>query len=244
MKKIKTSGAVLLTALVIFISSCGGDKKSEEPAPAPAADATASAPEPVNTIVTTPQSMVTIRHRVSDFAKWLPVFEAHDSARLASGLHKYVIGRSLEDSNMVLVALKADDVEKAKAFAKNPGLKDIMKKAGVTGTPEINFTNIVWQDTVNVGNIPRVLTTYSVKDWDTWKKAFEDGKQERLDNGVKDRQYGHDADDNHKISLVTAITDTAKARSYWTSDALKKRREAAGLTSEPKRFIFSIAKRY
>lgn len=145
---------------------------------------------------------------------------------------------------MVLVALKADDIEKAQAFTKNPGLKEVMKKSGVTGTPEINFTTILWQDTVNVGNLPRVLTTYSVKDWEAWKIAFEEGKQERLENGVKDRQYGHDADDNHKISLVTALADTAKARAYWTSDALKKRREAGGLTSEPKRFISSIAKRY
>lgn len=243
MKKIRTTCALMLAALVILISSCGGDKKNEESAPTPA-DSTANAPEAVNTIVTIAQNMVTIRHRVADFSRWLPVFEAHDSARLANGLHKYVIGRSLEDTNMVLVALMADDVEKAKAFAKDPGLKEAMKKGGVTGNPEIMFTTVTWRDTANVGDIPRALTTYSVKDWDTWKKVFEEGKQERLDNGLTDRQYGHDADDNHRISLVVALTDTSKARAYWNSDALKKRRDAAGLTSEPKRFIFSIARRY
>ena len=68
-----------------------------------------------------------------------------------------------------------------------------------------------------------------MKDWETWKKAFEEGKQERLDNGIKDRQYGHDADDNHKISVVTAISDTAKANAYWSSDALKKRKPEASV---------------
>ena len=39
------------------------------------------------------------------------------------------------DSNMVMVALKADDMAKAKAFAKDPSLKKAMQKGGVTGAP-------------------------------------------------------------------------------------------------------------
>ena len=119
-----------------------------------------------------------------------------------------------------------------------------MQKAGVVGAPEISFIHVMWQDTVNVGSIPRVMSSFTVKDWDTWKKAFEEGKQERNDNGAVDRQYGHDADDNHKISLVTALTDVEKAKAYWGSDALKKRRDAAGLTGDPNRFIFNIVYRY
>jgi hypothetical protein len=97
---------------------------------------------------------------------------------------------------------------------------------------------------VNVGSIPRVIASFTIKDWDTWKKSFEESKQERIDNGVVDRQYGHDADDNLKISLVTALTDESKARAYWSSDLLKQRRATAGLTSEPNRFVFKIVQRY
>ena len=63
-------------------------------------------------------------------------------------------------------------------------------------------------------------------------------------NGVVDRVYGHDPDDNTKVSLVTAVTDTAKAFAYWKSDELKKRRAAGGVIGEPKRFLFYVVKRY
>ena len=65
-----------------------------------------------------------------------------------------------------------------------------------------------------------------------------------MDNGIVDRQYGHDADDNHKVSTVTALTDEAKAKAYWSSDAIKKRIEAGGITSPLNRFIFNITQRY
>ena len=90
----------------------------------------------------------------------------------------------------------------------------------------------------------RSRSTFSVKDWDAWQKNFQDGKQERLDNGITDRVIGHDADDNKKVSLVTAVIDTAKAFAYYKSDALKKRREAGGVIGEPKRFLFRVVQRY
>jgi hypothetical protein len=65
-----------------------------------------------------------------------------------------------------------------------------------------------------------------------------------MDNGIVDRVIGHDAGDNKKVILITAVLDTAKAFAYYKSDALKKRREAGGVIGEPQRFLFTIAKRY
>jgi hypothetical protein len=59
-----------------------------------------------------------------------------------------------------------------------------------------------------------------------------------------DRVYGHEADDNKKVTLVVAVTDTAKANAFWKSDQLKKLRAGSGVTSEPNRFVFRIVKRY
>jgi hypothetical protein len=240
---IKFHFLLIFMAMPFLIVSCNGDEKKSEPE-ATAIDTTSAPAVNVNTIVTTPQLMALIKHKIRDYAAWKSVYDAHDSARLANGLHSFVIGRGVQDSMEILVAMKADDLEKAKAFAKDPGVKEKMKKGGVISAPEISFIRVMWQDTVNVGSIPRVMSTFMIKDWDTWKKVFEEGKQERIENGSVDRQYGHDADDNHKISLVVALTDSAKARTYWSSDALKKRREAGGLTTEPKRFIFNIVQRY
>ncbi|HKZ65444.1 MAG TPA: hypothetical protein VJ111_03770, partial [Chitinophagaceae bacterium] len=202
-------------------------------------------PPATNTIITTPQNMMIATHKVSDFAKWKTSYDEHDSLRLANGIHSYVIGRGLQDSNMVLVAVKTDDMTKAKAFAKDPSLKKAMQKGGVTGTPSFSFATMTFQDTAIISSdIPRARATFTVKDWDAWQKAFEEGKQERIDNGITVRAYGHDPDDNKKVVLVTALTDTAKANAYWKSDALKKRREAAGAIGEPKRFLFRVVQRY
>ena len=247
MKHLTQFSALLLSlAMPLFFISCNNEQSKTEPE-TKAADTTATTVAPVekvNTIVTTPQLMGLVRHKVKDYAAWKASYDSRDSMRLANGLHSYVIGRGMDDSMMVMVALKVDNLEKAKAFSKDPGLKAAMKKGGVIGTPEISFVNVVWQDTVNVGRIPRVMTTYSVKDWDTWKKAFEESKTDRIVNGIVDRQYGHDADDNKKISTVTALTDVDKAKAHWSSDAMKKRIAAAGLTTTPNRFIFNIVQRY
>jgi len=165
--------------------------------------------------------------------------------RLANGIHSYVIGRGFLDSNTVLVAVKVDDMAKAKAFAKDPSLKKAMQKGGVIGAPDITFFTALWQDTAQLGSTTlRSRTTFTVKDWDAWEKSFMGAKQERLDNGITDRVIGHDVDNDKKVSLVTAVVDTAKAFAYYKSDALKKRREAGGVIGEPKRFLFYVVKRY
>jgi hypothetical protein len=248
MKRLKFPGLLIFAATVLFMTSCGDggtEEKTEKDTTTAETTSTPAAPEVVNTIVTTPQSMMTATHKVSNFAKWKASYDEHDSMRLANGIHNYVIGRGVQDTNMVLVAVKVDDMAKAKAFAKDPSLKKAMQKGGVTGAPTFGFATMVWQDTAMLGpDVIRSRTTFDVKDWDVWQKSFTEGKQERIDNGIVDRSYGYDPDNNKKVYLVTAVTDTAKAFAYYKSDALKQRRAAGGVIGEPKRFLFKIAKRY
>ncbi|MHA4809551.1 hypothetical protein ACX0G9_15670 [Flavitalea flava] len=249
MKHSRFSGSLFCAAMVFFLISCGGsgNEKTTATDSTAAADsaakATAVVPEKT-TIVTTPQNLMVITHKVANFEKWLVAYEGHDSARLASGIHSYVIGRGLEDTNMVMIATKIDDLVKAKAFSKDPSLKKAMQKGGVISAPMVSLTTATWQDTVTLATKLRSRTVFMVKDWDAWQKAFQEGKQERMDNGILDRIISHDADDNKKVALVTALTDTTKAFAYYKSDALKKRRAASGAIGEPVRFLFRIVKRY
>jgi hypothetical protein len=246
MKRFTFTSLLLCAAMAFFLTSCGSGKGDEaNNADSTATDTTTSmaAPE-ANTIITTPQNMMVITHKVSNFAKWKSAYDEHDSARLANGIHNYVIARGVQDSNMVMVALKIDDIAKAKAFAKDPGLKKAMQKGGVTGAPSISIATMVFQDTADIGPALRSRTTLTVKDWDAFQKSFDDGKQERLDNGITVRTYGYDPDDNKKVTLVTALTDTAKAFAYYKSDALKERMKAGGVVGKPQRFIFKIVQRY
>ncbi|MDX2046916.1 MAG: hypothetical protein SFU87_09020 [Chitinophagaceae bacterium] len=244
MKQSRFTAMLFCAAMGFFLISCGGGEEKAATETTATDSAATVAPPPVNTIITTAQNMMIVIHKVADFAKWKPVYEAHDSVRLANGLHSYVIGRGVQDSNMVLVAVKVDDLAKAKAFSKDASLKQAMQKSGVKGAPKIMIVTATWQDTAVLTSVPRSITTFSIKDWDGWIKSFEEGKQERTDNGIAARVVGHDADDNKKVALVTALLDTAKAFAYYKSDALKKRREAGGVTSEPERFLFNIVARY
>jgi hypothetical protein len=250
MKQFRFTRMLLYAALVLFLISCGEsgtNEKTGTDSTAATMDTAAKTPEvmpPANTIVTAPATMMVVRHKVANYAKWQASFDEHDSMQLANGLHKYVIGRGLMDTNMILVAVKADDISKAKAFAKDPGLKKAMQKGGVTGTPVMSFITATWQDTATVNTDIRSTTMFTVKDYGAWVKSFEEGKQERMDNGITDRVISHDVDDNKKVSLVTAVLDTAKAFAYYKSDALKKRRAAGGVTGEPARFLYRIVKRY
>lgn len=244
MKLFKGSALALLAIAIMFLSSCGGDANKADTS----TDSTGGAndsPSVASTIVTTPQTMMAVTHKISNFDKWLAAYESHDSFRLAHGIHSYVVGRGFEDSNTVYVVTKVDDVAKAKAFGSSADLKQAMQKSGAVGTPTINYVTATWQDTATLsGGTLRSTTTFTVKDWAAWEKNFAEGKAERNANGIVDRVYGHDPDDNTKVQLVTAVTDTAKAFAYYKSDELKKRREAGGLTSEPKRFLFYVVKRY
>ena len=237
----------LITGLLFFLSSCNADKEKTTTTDAMSSDTTSTAPMEAtapSTISTTPQAMLVVRHKVANYQKFHATYDAHDSMRLASGMHSYVIGRGVMDSNMVLVAVKTDDMAKAKAFAKDPSLKQAMQKSGVVGAPAISFVTMMYQDVSEISSTLRSLTNFTVKDWAAWETAFKQGKQERMDNGIVERAYGHDADDNNKVSLVVAIMDSAKAAAYWSSDMLKQRRAAGGVIGVPERFLYRIVQRY
>jgi hypothetical protein len=245
MKHSKLASMLLYAAMTFYCISCGGGEKEKNAGTdSTVVDSVKTAVSPPVTTITTPQSMMVATHKVSNFSKWKDSYDAHDSMRLANGIHSYVIGRGEQDSNMVMVAVKVDDMVKAKAFAKDPSLKQAMQKGGVVGTPSFTFATIVFQDTADIPSALRSRTTFTVKDWNAWQKAFQEGEQERKDNGITVRAFGHDADDDKKVVLVTAIMDTTKAYAYWKSDMLKQRRAAGGVISEPQRFVYRVVKRY
>jgi len=244
MRQSRFSG-LLFYSMVFFLISCSGNgNETKATTDTTMVDTSKAVAAPVVTTITTPQNMLVVTHKVANYAKWKVSYDAHDSMKLASGLHNYVIGRGLKDSNMILVAVKVDDTAKAKAFAKDPSLKKAMQKGGVMGQPTMTLVTMVFQDTATISSDLRSRTTFMVKDWAAWQKGFEDGKQERLDNGITVRAYGHNSDNDKKVVLVTAIMDTAKAFAYYKSDMLKKRRAATGVIGEPERFLYRVVQRY
>ena len=244
---LRSLSAILVATVLFSMTSCNSSDQSKDGKTGDTA--TIATPDvvpstPASTIVTTPQTMLVVRHKVKDFAKWMVAYDGHDTARLAAGIHSYVIGRGLQDSNMVLVAMKVDDTARANAFVKNPSHKTMMQSAGVIGTPNISMTTMTYQDTAMIASPLRSVNSFTVKDWATWLQHFETGAQQRKENGLMLRAYGHDPSDDHKVRVVTALVDSAKAVAYFKSDTLKKRMQQAGAIGQPDRFLYRTVRRY
>ena len=238
---------IVAGCMPFFISSCnsGTEKKAEEATSA--VDTAMPVVEPaVQAAVATPvkpPNVEVIKHKVANYAKWKAAYDAHDSVRLAYGLHNYVVSRGLDDSNMVMVALHMDDVAKAKAFAGLPDLKETMKKGGVLGVPSISYIDVQMLDT-SVNAQTRVRVTHKVKDWDAWKKSFDSHKQARMDAGLIDRSVGYEIGDNHLVSIVFAVSDMKKAKDFMNSKDLKDKMAEAGVVDPPSFFYYNVVQKY
>ncbi len=246
--------SILCAGLSLILFSCGSNESSstestatdsttmtatDSPMTTPAAPATAA-----NYEVNPPYNLMVVTHKVANYEKWKTSYDNHDSVRMASGMHSYVVARMVPDSNTLLVAVKADDMDKATAFSKSPNLKAAMKDGGVMGTPEMHIYKVVYDATNTLPTDTRVIRNITVKNWDAWKTSFEGSRQLRMDNGIEDRSYGYDASDNHKVMVVLAITDTAKANPFFKSDDMKKRMADAGVVGNAKVSTIHIVARY
>lgn len=250
MNHLKFTALIFCAAATISVASCNNNKTEPATTTTTETNRMDSSTSPgttttkTSTIDTTPQKLMIVKHRVANYTKWQPAYEAHDSMRLANGIHNFVIGRGATDSNMVMVAVKVDDMAKAKTFSKNANFKQAMQKSGVVGTPSFMFITMTYYDSARLNSDLRTMNMFTVKDWDTWKRVFESNKQMRMQNGLVDRAYGYDADDKHKVMLVMAISDTAKARAFMNSDVVKQNRTAGGVVGNPQMFQYRVVKKY
>ncbi|MBK9983922.1 MAG: cyclase [Saprospiraceae bacterium] len=80
-----------------------------------------------------------VRHKVAEFGKWKPVFDADDATRKKFGCTKSEVFTNSQNPNEVLAVLQWDTKEQALNFGHSPGLKDAMERGGVISTPEVSF---------------------------------------------------------------------------------------------------------
>jgi len=83
--------------------------------------------------------------KVEDFNKWKKVFDEHSTKRGAMGSKGAEILRDSAHPNKIVVITKWEDKSAAKKFASSEDLKNVMKKAGVVGFPELRFLDDIDQ---------------------------------------------------------------------------------------------------
>ncbi len=241
MKRLNFLPSAVIVMLTLFSCNSGSDGKTTETTTDTTTTATT---EKQPETPAAPRMTLLIKHKVANFNKWLPAYESHDSTRLAHGLHNYVVGRSIKDSNMVLVALHMDDTAKAREFSMMPDLKAAMQKGGVLGAPKFTFAESRWYDSTTNSSTSRVIITQKVKDWDAWKKAFDSHKQARMDAGLTDRGINQAIDDPHMVSVVLVVNDMKKAEAFMSSKDLKDKMTEAGVEGAPDIFFYHVVKQY
>ena len=80
-----------------------------------------------------------VRHRIADYGKWKPVFDEHEGVRRAQGVTAHSLHRDVDDPNIIIIAFRVGDLNRAKGFAGSQDLRSAMERAGVQGPPEIWF---------------------------------------------------------------------------------------------------------
>ena len=237
MKHLKFLTAICFAVAMSFSMSSCNSGEEKKPADAPADTSTVTTP-------VKPANIMVVMHKVANFTKWQANYEANDSLKNAYGLHNYVLARGVKDTNMVMVVVKMDDAAKAKEFAALPALKAAMQKGGVIGAPTISYLDVQMQDTTANTTTTRVMVTHKVKDWDAWKKVYDEDKATRMNAGLTDRVLSYSIGDNHQVSMVFIVSDMKKAEDFSKSPELKAKMEAGGVEGPPTFFYYTIAKKY
>lgn len=245
MKQFKFLSSATIIMLMLFSCNSGGNSSTTSTSTdSTMKDSAATMAQAAPATPTPPAITMLIKQKVANFAKWFPGYEVHDSARVAYGLHNFVVGRGIKDSNMVLVALHVDDTTKAKEFSMSPGLEEAMKKAGVIGKPTFYYTINKYLDATTDASTERAIIKIKVKDYDFWKGVFDGDKQDRMNAGITDRAINQYLGDPHMVSLVMAISDMKKAGDFMQRKELKHRMDSAGVVGAPDVFFYHVVKQY
>ncbi len=190
-----------------------------------------------------PFKVLVIQHPVENFSVWKDAYEAHDSIRKAYGITSFQIGRGMEDSNMVTVIDKIEDIQKAKEFSSLNELKDAIHNAGVAGPPVFHYLDVIRNDNSKIEYFDRVMISHKVKNFADWLKVYdEEGTESRKANGLMDRGLARDIDDSNLVYIVFAITDMDKAKERMNSVALKKLMMDAGVEGPPTISFYRLEK--
>jgi len=90
---------------------------------------------------------IVVRHTVASFDKWKAGFDGHESVRKKYGWTSATVLTDAADPTHIVVVGKVKSLAQAKDFTKEPSLKEVMQKAGVTSAPDIAFLKVVEQKT-------------------------------------------------------------------------------------------------
>jgi hypothetical protein len=84
---------------------------------------------------------VIVQHHVTDYDRWIAVFNEHQAVRQSHGATGHSVNRVASDPNTIVIVNDFATLEGALAFAQDPSLPAAMAKGGVDGAPQVWIAN-------------------------------------------------------------------------------------------------------
>ena len=72
-----------------------------------------------------------------------------------------------------------------------------------------------------------------VKDYSTWRTAYDGHEQSRLSAGITNGRVFRNAQDQNDVVILQDVADVAKARSWLGSDDMKATMQKSGVVGSP-----------
>lgn len=180
-----------------------------------------------------PPAAVVVQHPVADFDAWKAGFDAHEGVRREVGILGHHINRAEEDPDLVTIYLAVTDVDRVKAFAASDELKQIMEEVGVTGPPQMTWVTPVRQDIVWDRELPAIVVSHEVADFDAWLEGYDAADGLRSEAGILGHAANRGIDDPSTVLVYHQAESADALRAFLDHPALGEAMEKAGVTSEP-----------
>jgi flagellar basal body rod protein FlgC len=84
---------------------------------------------------------VIVQHHVTDYDRWLVVFNEHQAVRQSHGATGHSINRGVDDANSIVIVNDFATLDGAHAFTTDPSLPAAMARGGVDGAPQVWIMN-------------------------------------------------------------------------------------------------------
>jgi len=182
---------------------------------------------------------VVLHTSVADFDSWLAAFDAHEDARRAAGILGHHINRAEGDPNEFSVFMGLSDLNRAKEFATSDELRERMKASGVVGAPEITYMTPVREAVVWDRQLPAIILSHSVADFDRWLEGYDGAADLQRENGIIGQAANRSLDDPSVAIVYHQAESFDTLRAFLGNDELKAKMQAAGVTSAPDVHFFT-----
>jgi hypothetical protein len=182
---------------------------------------------------------VVLHTNVADFDSWLAAFDSHEDARRVASILGHHINRSEGDPNELSVFMGLSDLNRAKEFAASDELRERMKASGVIGAPQITYMTPVREAVVWDRQLPAIILSHSVADFDRWLEGYDGAAGLQRENGIIGQAANRSLEDPSVAIVYHQAESFETLRAFLGNDELKEKMQEAGVTSAPDVHFFT-----